>query len=271
MNQPRQMDVREEVDGFVRRHQVDYSIGQLRLVGLVLLSFVLVHLLLVIGFGSFDTPLVRLTVMANFSPSLLLLPLGCSLYLLAGGNRRHRREQLWTYAIHQALLPMAVICLLMLPSVTIHAAASAADSRRMAQQAQDELAASQQQTLERIRSAGSAAEVARLAKASGIDIPTTAGASIESSLWRYEIALERQRRENLAAGTLSPTSRLELENLSPLSTLTSLALQLSTGLGLLLLQRQGVRRMQRVGLTPALFFRTDAIGRAPRRRSGDID
>ncbi len=269
MPPPRQMDVRDEVDGFVRRHQVDYSIAQLRLVGLVLLAFVLAHLLLAIGFGRFETPLARLTGLASLSQSLLLLPLGFSLYLLAGGNRRNRREQLWTYLVHQALLPLAVVCLLVLPAVTLLDAVTAADSRGKALRAQEELTASQQQLLEKMRAADTTAEVARLVRAQGIELPTAAGPSIDASVLRFELAMERQGRESRRERSLVSPSPYELEILSPLRTLTSLALQISAGLALLLLHRQGVRQMKRVGLTPVLFFRTDAAGSSPRRRAGD--
>ena len=53
--------------------------------------------------------------------------------------------------------------------------------------------------------------------------------------------------------------------------ITTLLLQAVTGAGMLLIRRQGRRQMQRLGLTPVLFFRTDATGPAQphRRRSTD--
>jgi hypothetical protein len=194
-HQPRQ-DTRDQVDRFVHRHQLDYSIGQLRLVGLLLLTVALGSLLLAAGFGSFEPPMARLKGLVGLSPLLPLLPLGFCLYFLGGGNRRHRREQGWPPALHRALLPLALLCLLALPALTLHDA--------------------------------------------------------------YSLHSQRPRQQ--------------LEILSSVPLLTTLLVQGVTGAGLLLMRRQGRRQMQRVGLTPGLFFRTDATGpvRHHRRRSTDV-
>lgn len=189
MTHPRPRDSRDEVDGFVRRHQLDYSIGQLRLVGLVLLVLELATLLLAGIFASVEPPLTRLSGLVGLSPTLPLLTLGFGLYLLGGGHRRHRREQPWTGALHRSLLPLGLV-LLLLPAVTIHDAASLAS------------------------------------QAKGL-------------------------------GALTP---LHQHLLNPVRLITTLLLQAVTGAGLLLMRSQGLRQMRRVGLTPALFFRTDATG-----------
>ncbi|MCP9835559.1 MULTISPECIES: hypothetical protein [unclassified Cyanobium] len=201
MTHPRPRDSRDEVDGFVHRHQLDYSVGQLRLVGLLLLALELSTLLLAGVFASAEPPLARLSGLVGLSPALPLLTLGFGLYLLGGGHRRHRREQPWTGALHRTLLPLGLVLLLLLPAITIHDAVSLA---------------SQEQGL----------------------------------------------------GALSP---LHQDLLNPLRLITTLLLQSITGAGLLLLRRQGLRQMRRVGLTPALFFRTDATGpvQQQRRRSTD--
>ncbi|KEF41345.1 MAG: hypothetical protein ER33_11900 [Cyanobium sp. CACIAM 14] len=186
MTSQRHQDPRDEVDRIVHRHQLEYSIGQLRLVGLLLLAVVLGTLLVAAGFGSVATPLARLKGLLALTPTLPLLPLGVCLYLLGGGHRRHRHEQGWAPALHRALLPMALLCLLVLPALTLHAAFHL-HSRQ----------------------------------------PQTAEAR---------------------------------EILSPAPLLTTLLVQGLTGGGLLLQRRQGRRQMQRMGLTPGLFFRTDATG-----------
>ena len=190
MTHPRPRDARDEVDGFVRRHQLDYSIGQLRLVGLLLLVLELSTLLLAGVFASVEPPLARLSGLLGLSPALPLLTLGFGLYLLGGGHRRHRREQPWTGALHRCLLPLGLILLLLLPALTIHDAVSLAT------------------------------------QAKGL-------------------------------GALTP---LHQHLLNPVRLITALLLQSITGAGLLLMRRQGRRQMRRVGLTPALFFRTDATG-----------
>jgi hypothetical protein len=228
MTESRPKDTRDIVDGFVHRHQLDYSLAQLRLVGLLLLAMALGCLVLEAGFGSFEPPPARLSGLFSLSAALPLLPLGSVLYLLGGGHRRHRRELPWALALHRALLPVALIVSLVLPAVTIHAAASLATDRRQALLETEERLASQQQNLERARAAGSAAEIARL--------------------------------EAEAAASRLSRAPLPQDLLNPVRLLSALLLQVITGAGLALMRGQGLRMMGRMGLTPSLFFRTDATG-----------
>ncbi len=200
MNHRRHKDTRDEVDSIVNRHQVDYSLGQLRLVGLLLLVLELSTLLLAGSFASVEAPAGRLNGLIGLSPALPLLPIGFSLYLLGGGHRRHRREQPWTGALHRTLLPLGLILLLLLPAVTIHDAATLF---------------SQQQ--------------------------------------------------------LAPLSPLQQHLLNPVRLITTLLLQGVTGAGLIMMQLRGRRQMQRVGLTPSLFFRTDATGPVQQHRRRPTD
>jgi hypothetical protein len=193
-------DTRDEVDSIVNRHQLDYSLGQLRLVGLVLLVLELSTLLLAGSFASVEAPAGRLNGLIGLSPALPMLLLGFGLYLLGGGHRRHRREQPWTGVLHRTLLPLGLILLLLLPAVTIHDAATLFSERQAA-----------------------------------------------------------------------PLSPLHQHLLNPVRLTTTLLLQGVTGAGLVLMQLRGRRQMRRVGLTPSLFFRTDATGpvHQHRRRSTD--
>ncbi|MBM5822913.1 MAG: hypothetical protein FJ082_10835 [Cyanobacteria bacterium K_Offshore_surface_m2_011] len=200
MNDRRPRDTRDEVDSIVNRHQLDYSLGQLRLVGLLLLVLELSTLLLAGSFASVEAPAGRLNGLIGLSPALPLLPVGFGLYLLGGGHRRHRREQPWTGALHHTLLPLGLVLLLLLPAVTIHDAATLFGERQLA-----------------------------------------------------------------------PPTSLQQHLLNPVRLITTLLLQGITGAGLLLIRRQGRRQMQRLGLTPALFFRTDTTGpvQQHRRRATD--
>ena len=200
MNRRRHRDTRDEVDSIVNRHQLDYSLGQLRLVGLLLLVLELSTLLLAGSFASVEPPAGRLSGLIGLSPALPLLPLGFGLYFLGGGHRRHRREQPWTGALHWTLLPLGLILLLLLPAVTIHDAATMVSQRQVA-----------------------------------------------------------------------PLSPLQQPLLNPVHLVTTVLLQAITGAGLVLMQLRGRRQMQRVGLTPSLFFRTEATGpvQQHQRRSTD--
>lgn len=200
MNDRRHRDTRDEVDSIVNRHQLDYSLGQLRLVGLLLLVLELSTLLLAGSFASVEAPAGRLNGLIGLSPALPLLPVGFALYLVGGGHRRDRREQPWTGALHGALLPLGLILLLLLPAVTIHDAATLFSQRQLA-----------------------------------------------------------------------PVTPLQQHLLNPVRLITTLLLQGVTGAGLVVMQLRGRRQMRRVGLTPSLFFRTDATGPVHhhRRRSTD--
>ena len=132
MHHSRHRDTRDEVDSIVNRHQLDYSLGQLRLVGLMLLVLELGTLLLAGSFASVEPPAGRLNGLIGLSPALPLLPLGFGLYLLGGGHRRHHREQPWTGALHRTLLPLGLVLLLLLPAVTIHDAATLFSQRQAA-------------------------------------------------------------------------------------------------------------------------------------------
>jgi hypothetical protein len=200
MNHSRPRDTRDEVDAVVNRHQLDYSLGQLRLVGLVLLVLELGTLLLAGSFASVEAPAGRLNGLIGLSPALPLLPLGFGLYLLGGGHRRHRREQPWTGALHRTLLPLGLILLLLLPAVTIHDAATLFSQRQLA-----------------------------------------------------------------------PLSPMQHHLLNPVRLITTLLLQGVTGAGLVVMQLRGRHQMRRVGLTPALFFRTDATGPVHRQRRRSTD
>ncbi len=200
MKHRRHTDTRDEVDSIVNRHQVDYSLGQLRLVGLLLLVLELSTLLLAGSFASVEAPASRLNGLIGLSPALPLLLVGFGLYLVGGGHRRHRREQPWTGALHWTLLPLGLILLLLLPAVTIHDAATLFSQRQLA-----------------------------------------------------------------------PLSPLQQHLLNPVRLTTTLLLQGVTGAGLLLMQLRGRRRMQRLGLTPSLFFRTDATGPIQQHRARSTD
>ncbi len=108
--------------------------------------------------------------------------------------------------------------------------------------------------------APSAVAVARQARARGFEIPAAAGEPKTISLWRYDMAQARRRQEISTAASRASLSAFQQEILSPVRLLTTLLVQLVTGAGLLLMRHQGRRQMQRLGLTPSLFFQTSATG-----------
>ena len=184
-------DPRARVDSWILNKQIDYSLGQLRLVG-VLLLLVLIGRLLVLLLTSPSVDLLnRLSAISALATWLPLLPLGISLYLLGGGRGRLPHEPFLATLLHRSLFLLALICGLALPGMIL-------------------------------------------------------------KLW-------------LGAQGLSDLTPYQLELLSPNRIVTAVLLSLISGIGLLLLKRQGDGEIKRLGTTPALFFEAGPR-RQPRSR-----
>ncbi|MEB3333233.1 MAG: hypothetical protein VKI83_12165 [Synechococcaceae cyanobacterium] len=118
-------DPRAHVDSWILNNQIDYSLGQLRLVGVLLLGVLLARLLVLLFSGPDSDLLNRLSAISALATWLPLLPLGISLYLLGGGRSRLPREPAFTTLVHHSLLPQALVCGLALPGVILVLAARA--------------------------------------------------------------------------------------------------------------------------------------------------
>ena len=93
---------------------------QLRLFGLLLLLFLSIRLGLALLFLVDSGPIHRLETIDDLALWLLLFPLGYIFYLMGGGLRRKPKEFLVTVVVHHALLPLAVLCMIVLPIITSH-------------------------------------------------------------------------------------------------------------------------------------------------------
>ena len=103
----------------VRNRHVDLSIIQLRVVGLLIVVQLLGRLLVAIPSMAHVTSFERLAaslILANWLP---LLPLGISLYLLAGGHLRQKREPFVIVAICQSLWPLALVFGGLIPALLV--------------------------------------------------------------------------------------------------------------------------------------------------------
>jgi len=257
-------DTRDEVDTLVHGHQVNYSLQQLRLVGVLLLLIVLGQVLVVLILSAHGDPRQRLTALSALATWLPLLPLGTSLYLLAGGRRRHHREHLFIDLVNHSLIPLALTCLFVLPvlvvtdvaNLTWHHRAAEVRHARLIKQHQDWLATADQ--------APSAAKVNQLATLHQLKVPIASDDSVELARWRLAQALDHNANRAKAADPLLNLTPYQLDLLAPWKTATTLVLTTIAGLGLVLLDRQGRRQLRRHGLTPALFFRSDSTGKRQR-------
>jgi hypothetical protein len=167
----------------IRENQFTYSLLQLRLVGVVLMLIVMARLLVFLLLGLHLGPLEQLSTLGALSNWLPLLPLAVALYLLGAGRQRLWHEKGVLIVLHHGLIPLALICVLALPSAIL------------------------QNLFHGLR--------------------LTAG--VDLTFYQREL-------------------------LSPMRTVTSLALCAVAGVGLLLLKRQGDSEMKRHRLDAGQFF-----------------
>lgn len=256
-------DARDAVDAVVERHALTYSIKQLRLVGLLLLLLLFGRLLRVLVLLMDGRPLERLAGLVDLSDWLLLLPIGISLYLLGGGQGRLRREPPITTALHYALAPVGLACLLLLPALTIGQASTLSTSLALARSEQDAQRTTHRRWLEEAGRAGSAAAIQQQARRHGIQLPAGASDSPQLLLWRYEQVLDQRAERATAENPLLALSAWERGLLEPLRLALAILLQLLAGAGLLLLKRQGSREVRRHGVSPAQFFQSGPVRGRP--------
>jgi len=102
----------------IRNHQVNYSIIQLRLVGiLIILLFSTRILAFLLTFGS--NYIQKMSALILASAALPLLPLGISLYLLGAGYRRHSREKNIPPLVCKLLPTIAAFCGIVIPAAIL--------------------------------------------------------------------------------------------------------------------------------------------------------
>lgn len=117
---PRRTDPRSLAEARIQSNHLNYSLVQLRLVGVLLILIVLARLLVFLFAGLHLGPLEKLSSLGTLANALPLLPLGISLYLLGAGRNRLRNEHLVMTLLHHSLLPLALVVLLALPAAILH-------------------------------------------------------------------------------------------------------------------------------------------------------
>lgn len=258
MSRSSSRDERAQVDAIVQQHQLHYSLVQLRLVGMLLLLLLACRCLeAVITLEA--PPIQKLAALTNLSNWLPLLPLGISLYLLGGGRQRRREEFIPTEALHRSLLPLALACLLLLPWLTLKDMVTLNRERRVAVEQEQTLQISNSEWSLLAERSQSSEQIRALARRAQVKVPIPAGEPVELSRWRFDRALEIAEETSRKANPLLNLTPWELQAFSTPRAIATVALQLITGFGLLLLHRQGSREMHRHGLSVSLFFRSDPV------------
>lgn len=254
---------RANVHTFVERHQLHYSLLQLRLVGILLLLVLATR-----GIGLFlslEGPSIQqLSALTNLSNSLPLLPLGISLYLLGGGRQRQPREFLPTEVLHRFLVPLALASLVLLPSITLSNVQQLRQSMTRAESEEQVMVSRQAEWLEQADRATTPSALRAIAQSHSIDLPISDNEPVALSRWRLARTLELELTKVRKASPMLSLSPYQRELLSVPRCGSTILMQLITGVGLLLLHRQGSREIKKHGLSVALFFRADPD--MPRRR-----
>lgn len=256
MSRSSSRDERAIVDAIVKQHQLHYSLVQLRLVGILILLLLASRCLEAVI--TLQAPVIqKLAALTNLSNWLPLLPLGISLYLLGGGRQRRRQEFVPTEALHRGLLPMALACLLLLPWFTLHDVVSLNREQRLAVEKEQTQQISHSEFSLLAERAQNAEQIRALARRADVKVPIPAGEPVEVSRWRFDRALEISEQQARKASPILSLSPWEKQMLSLPRAAATVVLQVITGIGLLLLHRQGSREMHRHGLNISMFFRSD--------------
>jgi hypothetical protein len=256
-------EARVPIHRFVERHQLHYSLVQLRLVGILLL---LVLTTRAVGlFLSLEGPSIQqLSALTTLSNSLPLLPLGISLYLLGGGRQRQPREFLPTAVLHRFLVPLALACLVLLPWITLTNVQLLRQSMSRAERDDQAMVSQQAQWLAQADAATTPAALQAIVRSRGLNLPISPTEPVSLSRWRLARNLELELAKARKASAMLSLSPYQRELLSLPRSGSTILMQLITGVGLLLLHRQGSREIKKHGLSVSLFFRADPD--VPRRR-----
>lgn len=240
----------------VEKHQIQYSLLQLRLVGLLLLLVLLTRAIGVM-FSLEGAGLQQISAISALTNWLPLLPLGISLYLLGGGRQRKPREFLPTEVLHRCLVPLALACLLLLPFLTLHDVLQLRAELHTAELRENQLLSAHAEWLEQAERAPTPEGVSAVASRHGVELPVALGEPVGLSRWRLARALELEQMKMRKSYNVLALSPYQRELLSLPRTASTILMQLITGIGLLLLHRQGSREIQRHGLNVSLFFRVN--------------
>jgi hypothetical protein len=111
--------VAQESKSRLRSHNLLFSLYQVRLVGILIVTLFLSRLIIAVIAGIFEPTLIRLSVQGFLINSLPLLPLSISLYLMGAGHKRSRRELKILPYICNSLPFFSVLCGVILPAILL--------------------------------------------------------------------------------------------------------------------------------------------------------
>ena len=239
-------------------HQLDYSFSQLRLLGMLLLLCLALRLLALVWLGAQDDPLTHLHLIEQASQSLPLLPVAMALVLLGGGRQRQQRELVFIDSVRRALVPLALVCLLVLPGLTFMAQETARHELKQRSQALAELRTRFERIEADLNGVQDHTSLMRIARSAGLTPQLNPSQPVQRSLQQLERQLDRDLRAAELRGS-GATTPIAVQSLVPALLITSLFEQIITGVALIWMDRQGRRTVRRHGLNMSQFFHSDII------------
>jgi hypothetical protein len=264
-------DARDRAESAVQRNLLIYSLVQLRLVGILILLFVAIKLILHIFLTTDGSPLSRFEAISDLAIWLLFLPLGVGLFLLGGGIERRPNETHFTVAVHHCLLPISIFIFIAMPLITLHDTFSLKQQYQHTMEEFMELSQQQNEWLKEASGSPTAGEVARLARSHQINLaPENEKGGSNEALWQYWLMLENNKQKYVESRPLLQEKWRHGKDgpfFDPHTTITTLLLEITGGLGLFLLYIQGRREISRHGLTPRSFFGASPGGKRTQQQS----
>jgi hypothetical protein len=258
MSQSRSKSSWDSLQNIVLGHQLNYSFSQLRLLGMLLLLCLALRLLALVWLGTQDDPLTHLHLIEQASQSLPLLPVAMALVLLGGGRQRQQRELLFIDSVRRALVPLALVCLLVFPSLTFVAQETARNELKQRSQSLAELRTRFERFEADLDGVQDSTTLMRIARSAGLAPQLNPNLPVQRSLQQLKRQMERDLRA-AEQRELGATTPIAVQSLLPALLATSLFEQFITGFALLWMDRQGRRIIRRHGLTMGQFFHSDVI------------
>ena len=198
----------------------------------------------------------HLHLIQQASLSLPLLPLALALVLLGGGRQRLNRELFFLDNLRRATLPLALICLVVLPGLTLMAQDKARNQLQQSEQGLAELRGRFERLEEDLDGIQDRTALLRLARSAGLELPANTPQSLDQTRRQLQRQMERDLRSAEARNS-SPEAQLAAQALMPGLLFSCLFEQIIAGVGLVWMDRQGRALIRRHGLTMSQFFHSD--------------
>ena len=247
------------------RFQQLFSLFQIRLVGAILVGYFVLRAGLYVALAPALDPFMRLSQLSALANSAILLPVGCTLYLLGSGYRRQTVEKPLLKVLFPLLMPLSLGVGLLLPLVIITSTHSLQQQQEAAIQASETMLGQNRTLEQRMDTVPNLAAARALTDALGVPVPIAANDTMPLVRWRFAQALHQRHQTLLEQQPMARVTPYQQELLGMGHLITTVGLSLFSGVSLLLLFLQGRSRFKRYHLSPATFLTAESV--KPRHRN----